>query len=296
MKFDFHTVICAVSLYLLTGCGSGVLSDREVRGKVSAIHPENLMIQLDVRKGPYKGKDGNRYKVTDGDIKWLTPGREIRGIVLDKEGTLHLEQIFPASNKEESLMYVRNQNLRNNTVDRGEQVFREVGETLPHFALFDQDGNIWDQDSLKGKRTVIAFIFTRCRAPEMCPATTMRMGKLLHQIKKENLKTTQLISITMDPEYDTPGILKSYAGGFGVDDPQFRFLTGTLQATHDLKKQLGIMTNPDPAMLIQHTMSTILVGPDLKIIHRVPGSQWDEQDFLEKIRSIGKPSVIPTNP
>lgn len=244
------------------------------------------MIELQVSNGIFGGEEKNLYKVGEGDIAWLKVGREVRGVkTLDGE-ILKLTQIFPASIKEESRMYALNQKLRNDTVERGEQAFREVGEYLPYFALFDQDGQIWDYESCTGKFTVFTFIFTRCRAPEMCPATTARMGKLLSKIKENGLQNAQLISITLDPEFDSPGILKNYADGFGVDDPQYRFLTGSLQVIHDLKKQLGIQSRKDPELLIQHSMSTTLVGPNLKILHRVPGSKWEVSDFLEKIRPI----------
>ena len=58
----------------------------------------------------------------------------------------------------------------------------------------------------------------------------------------------RLISISLDPRFDTPGVLKSYARGYGVDAPQSRFLTGPLQPVQDLKKQLLITNNTQLAM------------------------------------------------
>jgi protein SCO1/2 len=88
----------------------------------------------------------------------------------------------------------------------------------------------------------------------------------------------------MDPEHDTPGVLKAYAESYGVDDPQYRFATGSLQASRDLKKQLWIQFRSDPNLILQHSMRTLLIGPDLKIIYQVPGSKWEMEDILEKIR------------
>ena len=283
-------------LIILWGCGKGT-QYQEVRGKVSKIDPETSSIVLNVTKGIFKSVESLTFKVSEGDLAWLKVDREIRGVEVKEDEGVQLKQIFPASVEEESKMYVHNQALRRDTVERGEQAFREVGETLPSFALFDQEGFIWNEKSLTGKVSVITFIFTRCRAPEMCPATTMRMGKLLTSIQELGLKNAQLLSVTMDPEFDTPGILNTYSEGFGVNVPQYRFLTGSLQVTHDLKKQLGILTRPDATMLIQHTMSTVLVGPDLKILYRVPGSKWDAEDFLEKIRlNLSETSISKTQP
>lgn len=92
-------------------------------------------------------------------------------------------------------------------------------------------------------------------------------------------------------------MLKAYAQGYKVDDPQYRFLSGSFQAVHDLKLQLGVDSNPDEEIIISHSMRTILVGPDLKISHQVPGSQWDVEDFLKKIQgSFQPPSSPDANP
>lgn len=277
-------VILLKFLFILCGCGRGGLGNGEVRGKVVEVNTEDSTLKVSVSKR--WGGDGNElhFNISSGDAAWLKPGREIRGLETQKNGKPFLDKIFPASNKEESYVYMCNQELRTDTVDRGSNPVREVGEELPNFALVDQDGNILDRKSLYGNTTLINFIFTRCTAAEMCPATTMRTGALLSQIKKEALPSVRLISVTMDPEYDTPGVLKTYAKSYGVDDPQYRFATGSLQAIRDLKKQLWIQSLPDPNLILQHTMRTLLIGPDLKILYQVPGSKWELEDFLSKIR------------
>ena len=279
-------------LFFLAGCGRG-LQNGEVRGKVLEVNSEDATLKISLTKR--SGGDGEErlFSISDGDTMWLKPGREIRGVEIQKDEKRFLDQIFPASNREESHAYMCNQELRNDTVERGSNPVREVGEELPNFALIDQDGNLIDRNSLIGNTTVINFIFTRCTVAEMCPATTMRTGALLQQIKKESFPSVRLISMTMDPEYDTPGVLKAYAASYGVDDPQYRFATGSLQAIRDLKKQLWIKAQPDPNLILQHTMRTLLVGPDLKILYQVPGSKWEMEDFLGKIRRSVQDSSPP---
>ena len=72
-----------------------------------------------------------------------------------------------------------------------------------------------------GKVVVINFIFTRCQAMEMCPASTMRMSLLQDKARETGLDGLHFLSITFDPEYDSPGILKQYAKSYDIEFDTF---------------------------------------------------------------------------
>ena len=65
--------------------------------------------------------------------------------------------------------------LRQDTVIRGRNAYREIGENLPDFALYDQNGGVVQPDRFRGRQIVLNFIFTRCPDPKMCPASTAKM-------------------------------------------------------------------------------------------------------------------------
>ncbi len=271
--------------FILAGCGGGVVHDGSFTGRVLDVR-EDGYVRLESRGRLFSRPRIIEAEIYAGDVLWLQSGLTVRGDLIGNSRAFELKRIWPASPVDDRKLHKKNRLLRRNTVDRGVSAFRELGEEIPEFALYDQSGKLIFRSDFRGKRTVMNFIFSRCTMPEMCPAATQRMGLLLSELKGEEFQDVRLVSVTMDPEFDTPGVMKAYARSHELDDPRFRFLTGPLQAVQDLKKQLGILSKPDQALVIKHTMRTILVGPDLKIAYHVPGSMWGVEDFLEKIHDL----------
>jgi protein SCO1/2 len=97
-----------------------------------------------------------------------------------------------------------------------------VIRAVPDFALTDQDGNAVAKDDLRGKIWIADFIFTRCKGP--CPLMTSRMIEMQRALVKA--PEVKLVSISVDPEHDTPAVLKAYAQENGADLQRWKFLTG----------------------------------------------------------------------
>lgn len=93
----------------------------------------------------------------------------------------------------------------------------------PEFQLTAQDGSTVTKDDLKGKVWVANFIFTRCAGP--CPVMTSRMAEI-NQALSRKATDVELVSITVDPEYDTPAVLKEYGEKAGAKPDKWKFLTG----------------------------------------------------------------------
>jgi protein SCO1/2 len=172
--------------------------------------------------------------------------------------------------------------LRQETFTRGKNAYREVGETAPSFTLYNQDGRAVSFDTFRGKRVVLNFIFTRCPVPTMCPASTGKMIALQYAAKQSGVKNLELVSVSFDAAYDTPPVLKKYAAERGIDTANFSFLTGPETAIRDLLAQFGVIAQPGENVF-KHTLSTLLIGPDGKILHRIDGSTWTPDDFLKRL-------------
>lgn len=93
----------------------------------------------------------------------------------------------------------------------------------PEFQLTDQEGKTVTNADLKGKVWLANFIFTRCAGP--CPVMTSRMAEI-NQALGNKAKDVQLVTITVDPEYDTPEVLKKYGEKAGAKPDKWKFLTG----------------------------------------------------------------------
>jgi protein SCO1/2 len=252
-----------------------------VAGVIESINEDGRAeLLLDEEKG------SRSVRLSPGERAYLEAGDPIRAKLLKQPGGDRLETVWPNDSKVEGQMLGINGRLRRDTVIRGRQVFRSIGESLPPFALYNQFGELIKSSDLRGKTCVINFIFTRCTNPRMCPAATTRMHQLQEKVKEAGLEDVLFISMTLDPDFDTPGIFNAYASGRGIDGSNFYFLGGPRQPLYDLKEQLGILTSKDPKLIIDHTMRTIIVDPAGEIVYQVPGSMWGLDDFLKRIKKF----------
>lgn len=92
---------------------------------------------------------------------------------------------------------------------------------VPEFSLLDQDGKPFTNDDVAGKVWIANYVFTRCAGP--CPMMTAKIAELAQAIQHPDLR---FVSFSVDPEYDTPAVLKDYASRFGADHSRWTFVTG----------------------------------------------------------------------
>jgi protein SCO1/2 len=130
---------------------------------------------------------------------------------------------------------------------------------------------------------MLNFIYTRCPVATMCPAATAKMIRTQQLAQEAGVKNLELISITLDPTYDTPGVLKEYADTHGIDTSNFSLLTGPENAIKDLLEQFGVIAEFE-GDLVKHTLSTILINENGRIVHRADGSVWEPRDFVAKMK------------
>lgn len=107
--------------------------------------------------------------------------------------------------------------------------------SLPQFTLTQQNGHPFPSTRLRGKTSIVDFVFTRCAGP--CPMLTSRMAQLQAQIDQHpGRDRIRLVTITVDPDYDTPAVLSEYAALAHADPDRWFFLTGTRDAAWRLVK------------------------------------------------------------
>ncbi len=96
---------------------------------------------------------------------------------------------------------------------------------LPRFSLVDHEGRTFTSDDLRGRVSLVNFIFTRCQGP--CPAITSVMAGVQFELQKTAAwEHVQLVSVSVDPEHDTPAVLAQYAGWSHAAPGKWRFVTG----------------------------------------------------------------------
>jgi len=166
------------------------------------------------------------------------------------------------------------------------------GEDVPDFAFTDQSGKRISLKQYQGKTVVLTFIYTRCPLPDFCP----RMSSNFMEIHKQRgtnsaLANTQLLSISFDPEHDSPKVLRDH--GFKVahtNDPAlFRRWQFAVPAAADLPKiaEFFALTVKPEGGLITHNLSTSVIGPDGKIVKWYHGGDWQVSDLIKDVTESG---------
>jgi len=223
------------------------------------------------------------FKAARGDLDNARPGQRIRAELVVRGDDFSLEKIWPDDAATARAVAAAINALAQDTATRGKEAYREIGETLPEFTLLDQTGRMVPASRFRGKQVVLNFIFTRCPVATMCPAATLRMIALQQAARTAGASNLELVSISLDPEYDTPGVLQEYAESRGIDTSNFSFLTGPDAAVRHLLAQLGVLREFEGAT-IKHTLATVLINEQGKITYRVDGSSWKVEDFVQRLK------------
>lgn len=152
--------------------------------------------------------------------------------------------------------------------------FDSVGE----FSLIDSSGRPFTLSDLKGRTSVVDFVFTRCLG--VCPTMTAEMRALQDRLPKG----IRLISISVDPENDTPEVLASYGRVHGADPERWLFLTGDRDTIHKLSiESFKLLVDPDggsAAEPIVHSTRFVLVDRDAVIRGYYDSTEREAMDRL----------------
>lgn len=255
-----------------------------IRGEIVGLErPRNVLLIHHEEIPGYMPAMTMEFNAPGIDLAQLREGQRISARMGEPvDGVFPLTEFKVAASPGDEAVAAAALALRQETSSRGKKVYREIGETAPAFTLYNQDGRAVAFDHFRGKRIVLNFIFTRCPVATMCPASTAKMMNLQAAAKKAGVTDLELVSISFDSAYDTPPVLKAYAQARGIDTTNFTFLTGPEKAIRDLLAQFGVIAEPGES-IFKHTLSTLLIGRDGKILHRVDGSTWSPDEFLNRL-------------
>lgn len=224
-----------------------------------------------------------------GDLEIGWEGRAIRADLIVSDGRPRLERLFPEDAPAMAEIAAAAAALRRDTVERGRLVARAEGDFAPAFVLWDQHGKLVRSGDLRGRPYVLNFIFTRCKAAEMCPASSACMASLGKAVRDAGLAgKVQLLTITFDPAHDSPGVLRAYAAGMGLDPDHHRLLTGDREMIRDLMRQFGILTLEQDGTIV-HNAATVVVSPDGRIVARRPGARFEPAELMPLLSRLAAP-------
>ena len=118
-----------------------------------------------------------------------------------------------------------------------------VGDMLPEYHFIDQDGQPFSTTRFRGNALAITFLFTRCPFPTYCPLMSRNFSEVQNKLlAMSNVPTNwHLLTISFDPRFDTPAVLKGYATNYGYDPNHWTFATGELIDITAIGEQFGLM-------------------------------------------------------
>jgi protein SCO1/2 len=160
------------------------------------------------------------------------------------------------------------------------------GDQMPDFQLTDQEGKLVTLETFRGHPLVLTFIFTRCPLPNFCPRMSQDFGDLQKAIQAASsgpLAATRLLSLSFDPEHDTPEVLKEYGHHAGADFAIWTFATGSSAEVHRLTKRFSVLVQPEKGT-ISHSLTTALVDPDGRIRKIWRGNGWTPAEVVSELR------------
>jgi protein SCO1 len=167
------------------------------------------------------------------------------------------------------------------------------GDAVPDFKLRNQSGQQIHLAQFRGKVLLVTFIYTRCPLPDFCP----RMSRNFAQIDKALASDprlyagSHLLSISFDPSYDTPAVLRSYGGAYtGLYTKEsfqhWDFASPSSRELPALTKFFVVGVTPGDNKTLTHSLSTLVIDPDGKVYRWYPTNEWTPDQLVDDVKTI----------
>ncbi|MGB6429675.1 MAG: SCO family protein [Candidatus Acidiferrales bacterium] len=170
-----------------------------------------------------------------------------------------------------------------------------AGAAVPDVPLVNQDGKTIRLSEFKGKAVLLTFIYTRCPNPDYCPRVSGQFAALEKQLAQSPTDSarTQLLSISLDPSYDTPAVLRKYGLAYMGGDPSgfahWEFAVSSPDNLKQLASAFDLVYYEQDNQIV-HSMDTILIGPDGTVARTWTDNDWTTPDMLSAIQQTAAQS------
>ena len=165
-----------------------------------------------------------------------------------------------------------------------------LGEAVPDFPLINQDGKRIHFHQYHGKALLLTFIYTRCPLPDYCPLMSKNFSRILAEVLSDPRlsPSTHLLSISIDPEYDKPAVLRAYAldcAGNAHPFDHWEFASGAPEQVRKVAEFFGLKYWTEGGQIV-HALVTALVGPDGKVAKIYRGNDWQPAQVVSDLKNI----------
>ena len=169
----------------------------------------------------------------------------------------------------------------------------EPGQSVKDASLVDQDNKPRPFSAFKGHRLAVTFIYTRCPLPDFCPLMDKHFAAIQKTIASTPaLADVRLLTVTLDPAFDRPAILKAYARRREADPAVWTFLTGEPMEVNTFATQFGLYVehNPQNAIDITHNLRTAVIDPEGRLVTVRSGNSWTPAELVADLTAAPAPA------
>lgn len=253
----------------------------QVKGLVVAVKPREKTVEINHEEIPgYMPAMTMPFDVKDtNELAGLQPGQRVafRLSVTDTEGWVdQIRRLGEATNSIPTNSSVR--------LARDVEPL-QIGDVLPDYRFVNQFGKEFHTAQFKGEALAITFLFTRCPYPTFCPL----MANHFEEVQQKLLKMTNaptnwhLLTISFDPDFDKPEVLKGYAEMHHYDPAHWTFATGDLVDITAIGEQFGLAFWHDTNGSISHNLRTIVIDPAGRVQKVFEGNSWTSDELAAEM-------------
>ena len=164
------------------------------------------------------------------------------------------------------------------------------GTTVPDFRLVNQNEKKIGRDDYRGRALLLTFIYTRCPLPDYCPLMSTNFAQINRELEKDPALASRahLLSVSVDPDFDTPKVLRSYGAAhtenyLAEKFETWEFATGTPEEIRKLAEFFGLSYYPEKEQII-HSLRTAVITPDGRVQRIFRGNEWKPEEALAELR------------
>jgi len=256
-----------------------------LRGKVVSVDTAKLQVMISHAEIPnYMMAMTMPFKIKDPALlSELEPGDSVQGTLAVSRIESWLETLSIIGKGEAP-----------NVLSAGDVIFKRLfkkGDSLPDETLINQEGHRIRFSDYRGTVLALTFIYTRCPLPEFCIRMSDHFAKLQRSLTRDRSLDGKwhLLTISFDPKFDTPKVLKDYGNTYGADFSTWDFLTdpdSSGQAITQIADGLELTVEDDEGGLIAHNLRTVLIDQQGKLANVIKGNEWTPEEVAAEMREM----------
>jgi protein SCO1 len=278
-----------MACFLLTGAAASGAQRYPAFGVVVKVQPPRAIVVSCAEIPHYMPAMEMTFTVTDpGDLAALRQGMMIDfTLEADAEApTAEHIRVHHYQNHDAEPLAVKRMELLGKLLapDSGKDLLA-VGQPVPDFALTDQHGEAIRFSQFSGKTVAISFLYTRCPFANYCFRLTNNFGRVGRRFAGRMDKDLVLLSVTFDPQTDSPAVLEKYASAWKENTRGWYFLTGPVPDIRRVCHLFGMSVWSDEGVLA-HSMRTAVIGRDGKLVANLEGNEFTAEQLEDLIQSV----------